>query len=66
MLCSGGRLEESKCLAVEGFGLCWFAKIVQCGGEVIQAVSLFLLCSWDCLIERDCLAIQGFGLRVFA
>ena len=50
-------------MVVVGFGLGLFAQLIQCVGEVVQAVGLVALCSGDVLVEGECLAVVGFGLR---
>jgi len=55
-------LVEGECLAVVGFGLGWFAQIIQCVGEVLQAGGLVLLGVGDVLVEGECLAVVGFGV----
>ena len=56
-------MVEGECLAVVGFGLGWLVQLIQCGGEVVQAVSLLFLGVGDVLVEGECLAVVGFGLR---
>ena len=56
-------MVEGECLAVVGFGLGWFAQLIQCGGEEMQAGGLLFLGVGDVLVEGECLAVVGFGLR---
>ena len=62
MFGSGDCLVEGECLAVVGFGVGWFAQIIQCVGEVVQAFGLFMLGSGDRLVEGECLVVVGLGV----
>ena len=56
-------MVEGECLVVAGFGLGWFAQLIQCVGEAEQAVGLVALCVGECLEEGECLVVAGFDLR---